>query len=183
MPNSLPKNWWTVALRALLALTFGSLTFFLTGVTLKTVALLFGAYTVADGFFSIPAFFPSGPHARGLVSGVKVRVIIAITGILTLAWPSSTLVFAILFTSWPVFIGMIEIAAGIRLGKVISGVWLLLLIGFASWFFGVSFMFTPGLEALAIILRIRIFTVISAIFLVALAFRLRSHLRLMPQVA
>jgi hypothetical protein len=42
----------------------------------------------------------------------------------------------------------------------------------------------PGLGVLAIKLRIRIFTVISAIFLVALAFHLlRSHLLLMPEVA
>ena len=55
-------HWWRVAVRALLALAFGSLTFFLVGITLRTLVLLFGAYAAADGLFSIPAFFPPAPN-------------------------------------------------------------------------------------------------------------------------
>jgi len=179
MLHTLAKNWWALALRGLVALLFGLLTFFLPGVTLVTLVLFFGAFALADGFFNVVAFFRVASHQWALLIEGVIGVI---AGILTFAWPAITaiaLLYVIAF--WAVFTGIFEIVAGIRLRKVISNEWLLLVMGAVSLLFGVFILIAPGLGALAIILWIGAYAMVSGLFLLALAFRLRSHRTLMPQ--
>ena len=53
MLHTLVRNWWALALRGLVAILFGLLTFLLPGITLVTLVLLFGAYALADGVFNV----------------------------------------------------------------------------------------------------------------------------------
>jgi len=62
MLHTLAKNWWALALRGLVALMFGLLTFVLPGITLVTLILLFGVYALADGIFNMIAFFRVASH-------------------------------------------------------------------------------------------------------------------------
>ena len=62
MLNTLARNWWALALRGLAAVLFGLLTFFVPGVTLITLVLLFGAYALLDGLFNVLVFFRVASH-------------------------------------------------------------------------------------------------------------------------
>ncbi len=53
MLDTLARNWWALALRGVAAVLFGLLTFFLPGITLVTLVLLFGAYALVDGLFNL----------------------------------------------------------------------------------------------------------------------------------
>ena len=44
MIQPLARNWWALALRGLVGVLFGLLTFFLPAITLVTLVVLFGAY-------------------------------------------------------------------------------------------------------------------------------------------
>jgi uncharacterized membrane protein HdeD (DUF308 family) len=53
MPHLLARRWWALALRGLVAVLFGLLTFFIPGITLISLVLLFGFYALLDGIFDI----------------------------------------------------------------------------------------------------------------------------------
>jgi uncharacterized membrane protein HdeD (DUF308 family) len=179
MLHTLARNWWALALRGLVALMFGLLTFVLPGITLVTLILLFGAYALADGIFNIVAFFRVASHHWALLIEGLIGII---AGILTFVWPAITalaLLYVIAF--WAIFTGIFEIVAGIRLRKVITNEWLLLLMGILSLLFGLFVLIAPGVGALAIVLWIGAYALVFGIFLLALAFRLRGHRHLVVQ--
>jgi uncharacterized membrane protein HdeD (DUF308 family) len=179
MLHSLARNWWALALRGLAAVLFGLLTFFLPGITLVTLVLLFGAYALVDGVFNLVAFFRVASHHWALLMEGVIGII---AGIVTFAWPAITalaLLYVIAF--WAIFTGIFEIIAGFRLRKVVTNEWLLLVLGALSLVFGFLILFAPGVGALAIILWIGAYALVFGIFLLALAFRLRGHRRLIAQ--
>jgi uncharacterized membrane protein HdeD (DUF308 family) len=179
MLHSLAANWWALALRGLVAVLFGLLTFFLPGMTLAILVILFGAYALVDGIFNVVAFFRVASHHWAfLVEGVLG----IIAGVITFTWPAITaIVLLYLIAFWAIFTGIFEIIAGIRLRKVITNEWLLLVMGVLSLLFGVLILFAPGLGALAIVLWIGAYALVFGIFLLALAFRLRGHRHLITQ--
>src|SRR6516225_5362891 len=175
MLHSLARNWWALALRGLVAVLFGLLTFLLPGITLVTLVLLFGAYALADGVFNLIAFFRVASHHWALLIEGVIGII---AGILTFAWPALTaLVLLYLIAFWAVFTGVFEIIAGIRLRKAITNEWLLLVMGALSLLFGILILFAPSIGALTIVLWIGAYAFLFGIFLLALAFRLRGHRR------
>ena len=179
MLHSLAANWWALALRGLVAVLFGLLTFFLPGITLVTLVLLFGAYVLVDGVFNVFAFFRVASHHWALLIEGLVGII---AGAVTFAWPGITaIVLVYLIAFWAILTGILEIVAGVRLRKVITNEWLLLLMGFLSLLFGVVILFAPGVGALAIVFWIGAYAVVFGIFLLALAFRLRGHRHLVAQ--
>ena len=176
MLDALARNWWALAVRGVAAVLFGLLTIFLPGITLVTLVLLFGAYSLVDGVFNVLAFFRvASQHWALLIEGV----IGIIVGILTFAWPAITAIALLyLIAAWAIFTGVFEIVAGIRLRKVVAKEWFLLLMGALSALFGILILMAPGAGALAIVLWIGVYAVMFGVVLLALAFRLRGHRRL-----
>jgi uncharacterized membrane protein HdeD (DUF308 family) len=179
MLHTLAANWWALALRGLVAILFGLLTFFVPGITLVTLVLLFGAYALVDGIFNVIAFFRVGSHHWALlIEGV----IGTIAGVLTFALPSITaLVLLYLIAFWAILTGIFEIVAGVLLRKVMTKEWLLLLMGALSLLFGFLILFAPGAGALAIVLWIGAYALVFGVVLLALAFRLRGHRHMIAQ--
>jgi uncharacterized membrane protein HdeD (DUF308 family) len=152
---------------------FGLLTFFIPGITLVTLVLLFGAYALVDGIFNVIAFFRVVSHHWALLIEGLIGIV---AGVLTFAWPATTaiaLLYVIAF--WAIFTGVFEMVADIRLRKAITGEWLLLVIGALSLLFGILILFAPSVGALAIVLWIGAYAFVFGLFLLTMAFRLRGH--------
>jgi len=116
MLDTLARNWWALALRGVAAVLFGLLTFFLPGITLVTLVLLFGAYALVDGLFNLLAFFRVASHHWALLVEGVIGII---AGIVTFTWPTITAIALLyLIAFWAIFTGVFEIVAGIRLRKV-----------------------------------------------------------------
>jgi uncharacterized membrane protein HdeD (DUF308 family) len=175
MLDLLARNWGLVALRGVASLVFGLLTLFYPALSLTVLVLFFGAYALVNGAFVIAA---AVANRRGqprwmalLVSGVLGILV----GALTIWMPGVTaLVLLYLIAAWAILTGVAEIAAGIRLRKVMTGEWLLILGGVLSVAFGLALVVFPGAGALAIALWIGAYATVLGILLIALGFRLRS---------
>jgi len=176
MLQLLARRWWALALRGVIAVLFGLLTFFIPGITLISLVLLFGLYAILDGIFDIvSAMKAPGHHWPLLVEGIVGIV----AGLVTFMWPAITaMVLVYLIAFWAILTGLLEIVAGIRLREVIANEMLLILMGVISTLFGILIIIFPGAGALAIIIWIGAYAVVFGIILIVLAFRLRSFRQL-----
>jgi uncharacterized membrane protein HdeD (DUF308 family) len=170
----LTRNWWAIALRGVAAVVFGILALLLPVTTLAALILLFGAYAIVEGVFSLigagrgHADEPRWPLVlQGLVS--------IAAGIVTFLWPGLTgLVLLYVIAAWALVTGMLQIVATVRLHSRIRGEWWLMLSGILSAVAGVLMMWAPGAGALALVLWIGAYAIVFGILLIVLAFRLRS---------
>jgi uncharacterized membrane protein HdeD (DUF308 family) len=157
---------------------FGIATLFAPGLSLLALVLLFGAYAFADGVLALI----TAVRRRGASEPWWLLLLEGIAGIgagvLTLLWPGiSALVLLYLIAMWAIVTGGLEIAAAIRLRKMITDEWLLALSGVLSVVFGVLVMLYPGAGALALVLWIGAYSFVFGILFVVLGVKLRSWAR------
>ena len=87
----------------------------------------------------------------------------------------TALALVVLIAAWAIVTGIIEIVAAVRLRRVITGEWLLVLAGIASTAFGVLLLLRPGAGALALLWWIGSFSLLFGVLLMVLAFRMRRR--------
>jgi uncharacterized membrane protein HdeD (DUF308 family) len=175
MRLSLATNWWAVVLRGVLGVVLGLVSFAWPGVTLVALAFLFAAYALIDGVVSIiGAVRAMEGHERW-----GALVLEGIVGIgaaaVTIVWPPVTvLALVYIMAAWSIITGSLEIAAAIRLRRMISGEWLLILSGLASLLFGVLVILAPIAGALVLALWVGAYWLIFGVLLISFGFRMRS---------
>jgi uncharacterized membrane protein HdeD (DUF308 family) len=175
MIEAVARNWWLLALRGVLAIIFGVLAFIWPGITLIVLVLMFGAYALVDGIFTIIlAFSDQKGKQRWWVMLIEGLVGVA-AGIITFLWPGiSAIALLFVIAAWAIVTGVLEIVAAVRLRREIEGEWLLAISGIASIIFGVLMVIWPGAGALAVIWLIATYAIIFGVLFLFLAFRLRD---------
>lgn len=173
--DALARNWWLILLRGVCAVIFGLLTFVWPGLTLVTLVLLYGAFSLFDGVFSIAAALKGGtPMPRwwlALVGLLGIGV-----GIITLFWPQITGIVLLMFIAgWAIASGVLQIIGAVNLRKEIEGEWLLIASGLLSVLFGVFLIMFPGAGALSLALVIGAFAVAYGVLLIGFALRLKKQ--------
>jgi uncharacterized membrane protein HdeD (DUF308 family) len=173
--DTLARNWWVLLLRGIAGIIFGILTFVWPEISLTALVLLFGAFAFADGVLSlINGIRERQTNDRWWLMILQGLIGIA-AGVVTLLWPGiSALALLYVIAAWALVTGALEIAAAIRLRKVIEGEWLLALSGIASVLLGILLVLFPEPGALAVVLWIGAYALVSGVLLIVLAFRLRS---------
>jgi uncharacterized membrane protein HdeD (DUF308 family) len=182
---ALARNWWVVLLRGLVGILFGLAVLFAPEISLTVLVLLFGAFAFVDGILALAsAIRRRGSTDRWWVLVLQGLAGIAV-GIATAIWPDITaLALVYLIAAWALITGGLEIAAAIRLRKIITREWLLALAGIASVALGIVLILFPGPGALALVIWIGAFALVYGTLLTVLAFRLRSWFRARtPQIA
>jgi uncharacterized membrane protein HdeD (DUF308 family) len=177
----LAANWWSLVIRGLAGILMGVITFAWPGITLAALVLLFGAYSLIDGVFSVVgAVKAARAHERWgtlVLSGVMGIA----AAVITVVRPALTaLALIYLIAAWAVVTGILEIVAAVKLRRYIDKEWLLALAGICSVVFGALVMITPLAGALVIALWIGAYALVSGVILVALGFKLRSWERRQP---
>ena len=174
----LSRNWWALALRGLLAVLFGLAAFFLPGITLTALILLFGAFALVDGVFAIVAAVRAEEHGARWWLLLAEGVFGVLIGILTFIWPGLTALVLLYFVAaWAIVTGVFEIAGAVRLRQEIEGEWALILGGVLSVIFGVLLAVLPGVGILALVWLIGAYAVVFGVLLIILAFRVRNQPR------
>jgi len=177
----LGDNWWLLLLRGIAAIAFGVLALFWPAITLISLTLLWGAYTLVDGVFALWAAISGranapamGPRWWMAISGV----VSILAGLAAFFWPGMTAFILLIFIGiWAIIIGVLTIWGAIQARKEIEGEWVLGLFGLLSIAFGALVLFQPGAGALSLIWTIAGYSIFAGVLLIMLAFRVRKFKR------
>ena len=169
--------WWLVLLRGIAAVIFGLLALFMPAVAGLSLVFLWGAYTLADGIFSLWAGIVGSAATTGSRWWLAITGVLGIAaGLIAFFAPALTAGILLIFIAiWAIIVGVMAIIGAIQLRKEIEGEWLLILSGAIAIIFGILMFTRPASAALAVVWMIATFAIIFGIDLVMLAFKLRSH--------
>ena len=140
------------------------------GLTLVTLVLFWGAFTLIDGVLALAhAIMGGNMGSRWWLALIGIAGIAA--GILTFMWPGVTALLLLLFIAcWAIVLGVFQIIGAIKLRKEIDNEWTLILGGVLSVLFGVVLLVAPGAGAIGLIWVIAAYAVVFGVLLVMLAF-------------
>jgi uncharacterized membrane protein HdeD (DUF308 family) len=171
----LAQSWWLVALRGALAVVFGLIALFMPVVTILAIVVLFSAFMIVDGLFSIiVAVRAAQQRERWGLLALQGAVSIA-TGIIVFVWPELTVVaFVLLLAAWAIVSGCLLVAAAARVDWQHGSFWFGLA-GVASVAYGALMIIAPMVGAVVLTWWLGAFALVLGVALLILAFRLRAH--------
>jgi uncharacterized membrane protein HdeD (DUF308 family) len=178
-------NWKWFLLRGLIAIALGVVALFFPGLTLVAFALVFAAFSFADGLFSLVAGIRgASSHAERWGALVLSGLLGIGVGVVFFVWPlvataAYAFVLVLLIAFWALFSGLFELSAAVRLRKEIKGEVWLGLVGLFSIALAIAVFWLLATSTSATLLSvgwlIGIYALASGVALLALAFRLRSY--------
>src|ERR1700710_267779 len=171
----LADNWWAVALRGLFAILFGMIAFTMPGAAMLALALIFGAYSIADGICNIVlAVRGARKHERWgllLVNGLLGILIGAIAAV----WPGITvLAFVFMVGAWALLSGGLMFGAALGM-KISHGRWWLVFGAIISIIYGLLLFASPLIGAVVLTWWVGAHALVFGVTLIILSFRLRRR--------
>jgi uncharacterized membrane protein HdeD (DUF308 family) len=175
------RSWWIPAIRGVIAILFGILALVWPGLTLLGLIALFAAYAFLGGAVSVIGALQNRKNDDEWWLLFMLGLVAIGAGVVAMTRPGLTaLVLVLVMGANALVSGVLDIAAAIRLRKVMEGEWMLILSGVMSIAFGVLVFLFPGAGAMALIWLISLYAVLTGALLLGSAFRVRATLRNSP---
>jgi uncharacterized membrane protein HdeD (DUF308 family) len=176
--SGLTERWWTLVVRGVAAILLGVLAFAMPQASMRALVLLWGAFAVVDGVFTLVLGALRGRAGLRWGWWLFEGLVGVAAGVFTFVWPRITaLVLVAVIATWAVLTGIAEIAAAIGLRRYIKGEWMLAASGVLSVVFGVLTLAYPRAGGLALVWLIGAYAIVFGLLLCALGFRLNRWRR------
>ena len=173
--HSMTSNWWALALRGGVSILLGLVALTLPAVTVTALVYVFGVYAFVEGVLAVMAAIRGiREHDRWgwmLIEGI-VCIVAAVAAFMMPGVGALAIVY--LVAAWAIMTGALEIAAGIRLRKIIEGEWMLILVGVLAIVFGFYVASRPAAGVVLLATWIGVWAILSGIVTLMLAFRIRN---------
>ena len=183
MIEAISSKWWLFLLRGLAAIAVGVIAFMQPGAALIGLVLVLGFYSFVVGVLAITAAAVGlgGDRWWALLLEGVLGVVVAL---IIWSWPlTSAAAFVYFVAAWLIVLGIMQIAAGVRLRDFIRNEWLYILSGIVSIAFGVWVFRSPAQGATATAFLFGWYFLFFGLLQTVLAFRLRSLQSTVTQVA
>jgi uncharacterized membrane protein HdeD (DUF308 family) len=180
MASILVRNWWAFVARGVLAVLFGLIAFFLPGVTMLSLVLVFAAYALADGVLAIISAVRAAKQGDRWSLFALEGIVDILLGAAAATMPSVTVVvFVALVAAWALITGSFMLAGAFELDAD-HGRWWLVLAGAASIIYGALLVIAPMIGALVLTWWIGAYALVFGIAMLVAAFRLRDKFKASP---
>lgn len=174
--------------RGIFSILFGILALWWPGATLLTIAILYGAYALADGILAITGGVRSGIHHKPWGWAIIEGILGVGAGVVTFLWPGITIfVLSVLVGAWALVTGLVELTAAFRLSRVFPAAAplskiLLGLTGVLSIALGVVILVWPALGAATLITLVAVYAIFFGALYTGLGIQLRRHPERFPAI-
>jgi uncharacterized membrane protein HdeD (DUF308 family) len=172
--HELTSNWWALVLRGCVSILLGLVAITMPGITITALVYVFGVYAFVEGVLAIMAAIRGlREHDRWgwmLVEGI----VCIVAGVAAFMMPGvGALAIVWLVAAWALVTGVLEIAAGIKLRKIIEGEWMLILAGVLAVVLGFYIASRPGAGVVLLTTWLGIYAIFVGILHIMLGFRIR----------
>jgi uncharacterized membrane protein HdeD (DUF308 family) len=175
MNDMLANNWWTVALRGVVAIVFGIAAFAMPIVTMLSLVMVFAAFSFVDGVLGIIMSVRGARKGERWIWLLLNGILGIVAGAVAALWPGMTvLAFVILVAAWALISGAFMLMSAFRLKIDHGRVWLVIG-GIVSIVFGILLVISPFIGALVLTFWTGAHALVLGGTLLVLAYRLRSH--------
>jgi len=171
----LARNWWAVLVRGIAALVFGVGAILLPGAAILALLLLFAAYVLVDGVFTILAAMraASEHHRWGLLLFEGI-LDLALAAVIVISPFNAIVAFIYVTAAWAILTGAFMLVGAFRLAPD-HGRWWFAAGGIASIVWGVALGIAPYLGALVFTWWFAAYAIVFGVVLIVLAFKLRAQ--------
>ena len=173
--SGLTSNWWALALRGAVSILLGLVAFTMPGITVTALVYVFGLYVFVEGVLAIMAALRGiREHDRWgwmLIEGI-VCIVAAVAAFMMPGVGALAIVY--LVAAWAIVTGALEIAAGIKLRKIIDNEWLLIIAGVLSLALGIYVLMRPGVGLLLLVTWVGVYALFAGILMLMLSFKIRK---------
>lgn len=171
--------WWLVLLRGIVILLMGIL---LVTRPLPTILVLFyllGFYWFFDGIFTLIESVRGRKKHKDWGWGVFVGIISILAGVVVFTHPYGSLlvggtIVIYLAAIMALVSGIWSIMTGIKLRRVVSNEWSMILGGTLLALFGILLMINPIVSGMMLVWLMGLFALLGGTVLIVIAFRIRS---------
>lgn len=172
-------NWGWVVARGVVAVLFGLMALLFPSAAFVAMVAVFAGYAFVEGVASVIMSLRAPARRQGPAWALLLEGICGIAvAVLLLVRPARTILALLLVLgAFAIITGIMEIAAAIRLRRVIRGEWMLGLAGLLSVAFGVLVWAWPAAGALTLVWWTGAYALIFGALFIALGIRLARHQR------
>lgn len=123
------QHWWLLTLKGAIAVVFGLIALFAPGMTLITLARIFGILALVGGVLLLGGALGHLRTQNAWQGWVLEGLFDVVIGILLIIFPGATVsLFFILLAAWAIFMGLVYLVGAYRFRKVLPG-WQLPVVG------------------------------------------------------
>ncbi len=145
MHTAIRQNWWILAIKGVIAITFGIVAFILPMETIITLTQIFGGFIIVSGLFVIALLIYHGRKSGKYWHWFAIDAIFdLLLGILILSFPETTIMLLTYFIAfWFLFMGALQIVFAIMLYDTFKWWWFPLANGIITTILGLLIIFYP----------------------------------------
>ena len=176
----LRQNWWTLALRGVIAILFGIGAFVWPQATALAFVILLAAFAFVEGVFTSIGAFSWGLTGSQRLLLIALGLLGLAVGVAAVMYPGITAVLIVALVAWWAIVsGVIQFVVAIELRKVIENDWLLIVGAVLSILFGVLLLWRPLSGILTLSWLFGFYALLYGILMLSLGLRMKS-LRTIP---
>lgn len=175
MLQTLLRNWWSLALRGVIAIAFGILALINPAIAATSLVLWLSIFIMLDGAITLAGAVAGWKDVEDKWILIVEGVVSLLIGLLLFRSPNSGLLIVALFIGfWSIFSGVSKISLAIQLRKEMEGEGWLALAGVFFLVFGLIVLSRPGIAVATLMYLIGGFAIVAGLALVLLGLKVRS---------